>query len=51
MAMDWLILINVAFIFLSWKWAQECEMWSFSWWFNMVASAMNAVAVLVTVMK
>ena len=44
--MNPLLIINVIFVFLSWKWAQECDMWSFGWWINMFASAFNAVAIV-----
>lgn len=43
--MEWLYLINVACIVLSWKIANECDMWSVGWWLNMFASALNAVIV------
>lgn len=49
--MEWFVLINVALIFFSWKLAQECEQWSFGWWANMFASAINAAAVLVVLTK
>jgi len=44
--MDLIILINVFFVYFSWKVAQSCDQWSVGWWLNMFASALNAVFVL-----
>jgi hypothetical protein len=44
--MNWFILLNVFFVYFSWKVAQSCEQWSWGWWLNMFASALNGVFVL-----
>lgn len=43
-------LINLFFVFLSLHFASQCETWSFGWWFNVFASAMNAAAVMVVLL-
>ncbi len=45
--MDWLVTLNVIFIFLSWKWSKEAFAIgnNFGGWINLVASAINAAVV------
>jgi hypothetical protein len=44
--MNWLVLINVFFIFFSLKIAASSETWSPTWGINIFASAFNAAVVL-----
>jgi hypothetical protein len=44
--MNWVVLINVFFIFFSLKIAASYETWSPPWWLNIFASAFNAALVL-----
>lgn len=44
--MEWLILLNVFFVFFSWHIAQQTPVYSGGWWLNMTASALNAVIAL-----
>ena len=48
--MSWILLINVACIFLSWWVASTCKQWGIGWWANMFASALNGVIVLKAVL-
>jgi hypothetical protein len=44
--MNWLVLVNVFFIFFSLMLAASCKTWSPPWWLNIFASACNAALVL-----
>ena len=49
--MSWLYLINLFFVWFSWRVAQGCQQWSGAWWLNMIASSLNAVIVLNFVLR
>lgn len=44
--MEWFALINLALVFLTWKWSKEAFAIgnNFGGWVNLVASAVNAAA-------
>ena len=44
--MEFLYLLNVFFVFFSFWVACQCKAWGSGWWFNMFASAMNAVVLV-----
>lgn len=44
--MEWLILLNIFCVCLSWYAASYYQSWSAGWWFNMTVSALNAVVAL-----
>lgn len=44
--MEWFYFVNLAIAIWCWKVAQDCDEWSFAWWVNMTASALNGAVVL-----